>query len=177
MLALVVITLLLILSIRSYQGYRVRANFQLLSSAVNQIELAATSYFLSNCSTGVSNLELGQWRPISDLSAHLVDNEPLNPLGGALSFQYQQVNNQIFICIKAPLDEAYDAKDVYGAVNGQSYSSAPPEEGIYCQDAKDNAVIWQTLPTLEKSRYYNPQIVKRLLDFKKNNMSASSVCQ
>lgn len=179
MLALVVITLLLILSIRSYQGYRARANLQLLAASAETVQIAASSFFAANCSSNPTNLAIGTWQSLNVLSDLLPGGVKglINPLGEPFQFEFLQVDNQLALCVRAQLDESINAKDIYIAVNGVSYSNAPVKEGVFCVDSGSNAVLWQSIPSLEKTNFLNPQVVKRLQQFKKNNTSAASICQ
>ncbi|MBI5447771.1 MAG: hypothetical protein HY939_03470 [Gammaproteobacteria bacterium] len=185
LLALAISFALVLMSIRSYEGYRHRADIAIVGETVAAIQMAANNYYLSNCASGASQLQLSTWQSVSVLAEDLPQLANLNnPLGGPFptgeyyQIQYMQIPNttNIALCVQANLWKGYPAEKYYRVLNAITYSGATLATGIFCSASGENAVVWQSLPTLPTASYPNPQVYEALKHYRDENQTTSSLC-
>lgn len=179
MLALSVVTVLLVMSYRSYQSYRFGADAQTIRDNIKAIQAAGTSYFMANCSEDTASLDAGKWQGLSILTTFLPGGVSyFNPWGPSYAGEWYQIRyqqtpsgNYIF-CIQMQLPATYKLNEYASLLGANAYSGNP---GLCSPSA--NSIAWESLPTIETPGYINSQIVSRLKSFRdRNNLNWAKGC-
>ena len=183
MLALAIATILIVLSFRTYQTFRIQGDVHVIVETSQAILAAASAYYAANCSDP-SRLKLGEWQSVGMLADFLPGSATLdNPWGVPYSpgvyyqIQFMQISpsNNIVFCVQTDLVPTHVASQYYQFFGAATYVDAPSSLGVFCQALGTNSIVWQSLPSVDG--VLDSQVTEGLKAYRKaNNINPSSLC-